>query len=99
MAALIAAQRDEHQIPHAVACRALGVSRSWFYKWKDGTLTVDGPPVTEAALAARASALPAPNTATATGTVNNISLGSGGSGYTNPTVSISGAARFLLMVR
>ena len=39
MAALIAAQRDEHQIPHAVACRALGVSRSWFYKWKDGTLT------------------------------------------------------------
>ena len=39
MAALIAAQRDEHQIPHAVACRAVGVSRSWFYKWKDGTLT------------------------------------------------------------
>ena len=39
MAALIAAQRDEHQIPHAAACRALGVSRSWFYKWKDGALT------------------------------------------------------------
>ena len=39
MAALIAAQRDEHQIPHAVACRALGVSRSWFYKYKDGMLT------------------------------------------------------------
>jgi putative transposase len=39
VAALIAAQRDEHQIPHAAACRALGVSRSWFYKWKDGTLT------------------------------------------------------------
>ena len=39
MAALIAAQRDEHQIPHATACRALGVSRSWFYKWKDGALT------------------------------------------------------------
>jgi putative transposase len=38
VAALIAAQRDEHQIPHAVACRALGVSRSWFYKWKHGTL-------------------------------------------------------------
>jgi transposase InsO family protein len=36
VAALIAAQRDEHQVPHAVACRALGVSRSWFYKWKDG---------------------------------------------------------------
>ena len=41
MAALIAAQRDEHGIPHAVACRAVGVSRSWFYKWKDGT---PGPP-------------------------------------------------------
>jgi transposase InsO family protein len=39
VAALIAAQRDEHQIPHATACRALGVSRSWFYKHKDGTLT------------------------------------------------------------
>ena len=39
MAALIAAQKDEHQIPHAVACRALGVSRSWFYKWRDHRLT------------------------------------------------------------
>jgi len=39
VAALIAAQRDEHQIPHALACRALGVSRSWFYKWKDGDLS------------------------------------------------------------
>jgi putative transposase len=38
VAALIAAQRDEHQIPHAVACRALGVSRSWFYKWMNGRL-------------------------------------------------------------
>jgi putative transposase len=38
VAALIAAQRDEHLIPHAVACRALGVSRSWFYKWRGGTL-------------------------------------------------------------
>jgi putative transposase len=39
VAALIAAQRDQHQIPHATACRALGVSRSWFYKWKDHALT------------------------------------------------------------
>ena len=38
MAALIAAQRDEHQIPHATACRALGVSRSWYYKHKAGQL-------------------------------------------------------------
>ncbi len=35
MAALIVAQREEHQIPHAVSCRALGVSQAWFYKWKD----------------------------------------------------------------
>ena len=34
MAALIAAQREQHRIPHTVACRALGVSQSWFYKWK-----------------------------------------------------------------
>ena len=40
MAGLIAAQRDEHGIPAAVACRALGVSRSWFYQHQDGGLTV-----------------------------------------------------------
>ena len=33
MAAFIAAQREQHRIPHAVACRALGVSQAWFYKW------------------------------------------------------------------
>jgi putative transposase len=33
VAAFIAAQRDRHRIPHAVACRALGVSQSWYYKW------------------------------------------------------------------
>jgi transposase InsO family protein len=38
VAALIAAQRDEHQVPHATACRAVGVSRSWFYKWMNGRL-------------------------------------------------------------
>jgi putative transposase len=38
VAGLIAAQRDEHGIPAAVACRALGVSRSWFYKHDDGAL-------------------------------------------------------------
>jgi putative transposase len=38
VAALIAAQRDWCQIPHAVACRSLGVSRSWFYKWRSGWL-------------------------------------------------------------
>jgi transposase InsO family protein len=38
VAALIAAQREQHQIPHALACRALGVSQSWFYKWRGGAL-------------------------------------------------------------
>jgi len=38
VAALIAAQRDEHGIPAAVACRAVGVSRSWFCKYEDGAL-------------------------------------------------------------
>ena len=37
MAAFIASQRDDHRIPYAVACRALKVSRSWFYKWKTST--------------------------------------------------------------
>jgi transposase InsO family protein len=36
VAALIAARRADG-IPVTVACRALGVSRSWFCKWKDGT--------------------------------------------------------------
>ena len=40
MAALIAAQRETHRIPHAVSCRALGVSQSWFCKWHGG---VPGP--------------------------------------------------------
>jgi putative transposase len=36
VAALIAAQRETRRIPHVVACRALGVSRSWYYKWAAG---------------------------------------------------------------
>jgi putative transposase len=38
VAALIAAQRDIHRVPYAVTCRALGVSRSWYYKHKAGEL-------------------------------------------------------------
>jgi putative transposase len=39
VAALIAARRADG-IPVAVACRALGVSRAWFYKHKDGRLSL-----------------------------------------------------------
>jgi putative transposase len=35
LAAFIASQRTEHRVPHAVACRALDVSESWLYKWRD----------------------------------------------------------------
>ena len=38
MAAFIASQRENHGIPYATSCRALGVSQSWFYKWEPGTL-------------------------------------------------------------
>ena len=38
MAAFIAAQGDEHGVPLAAACRALGVSRSWFYEHEDAAL-------------------------------------------------------------
>jgi putative transposase len=34
VAALIAAQRDDHRVPHAVACRRWECPRSWFYKHK-----------------------------------------------------------------
>ncbi|WP_182349571.1 IS3 family transposase [Tomitella gaofuii] len=36
MAGFIAACRAEYGIPHATACRALGVSEAWFYKWRCG---------------------------------------------------------------
>lgn len=36
MAGFIVAQGARHGIPHAAACRALGVSQSWFYKWRYG---------------------------------------------------------------
>jgi putative transposase len=40
VAAFIAAQRAQHGVPYAVACRALGVSQSWFYKWARGDTSV-----------------------------------------------------------
>jgi putative transposase len=35
LASFIVSQRIEDRVPHAVACRALDVSESWFYKWRD----------------------------------------------------------------
>jgi transposase InsO family protein len=40
LAALIAAQREQHGIPYATSCRALGVSQAWFYKWRHGDASV-----------------------------------------------------------
>ena len=34
-AAFIAGQKASHGVLYAVACRALGVSESWFFKWQD----------------------------------------------------------------
>ena len=36
MAEFIAVQRADYGVPHVVACRALGVSQAWFYKWRYG---------------------------------------------------------------
>jgi len=38
VAGFIGSQRETHRIPAAVACRALGVCRSWYYKWRGGAL-------------------------------------------------------------
>ena len=38
MAVFIGSQRDDQRIPATVACKALGVSRSWYYKWRGGAL-------------------------------------------------------------
>jgi hypothetical protein len=34
VAAFITCQRTDHEVPHALACRALNVSQSWYYKWR-----------------------------------------------------------------
>jgi len=39
LAAFIADQRTDYQVPHALSCRALEVSESWFYKWHRRPLT------------------------------------------------------------
>jgi len=39
VAEFIASQRTTHGVPHAIACRALEVSQSWFYKWINRTPT------------------------------------------------------------
>jgi putative transposase len=39
VAQFIACQRTEHGVPHALTCRALGVSQSWYYKWHDRPAT------------------------------------------------------------
>ena len=40
MAGFIAAQRAQFGVPVAAACRALGVSPAWFYKWRDGDVSL-----------------------------------------------------------
>jgi putative transposase len=40
LAGLVASQRTQYGIPHAVSCRALGVSQAWFYKWRGGDVSV-----------------------------------------------------------
>jgi transposase InsO family protein len=40
VAGFIATQRAKFGVPHVVACRVLGVSQAWFYKWRHG----DGSP-------------------------------------------------------
>ena len=36
VAGFIATERAQHGIPHATACRALGFSQAWFYRWRHG---------------------------------------------------------------
>jgi putative transposase len=35
VARFVADQRTMHRVPHAFTCRCLGLSESWFYKWRD----------------------------------------------------------------
>ncbi|MEY8017658.1 hypothetical protein [Mycobacterium servetii] len=36
MSRFIDSQRAHYGIAHATTCRALGISQSWFYKWRHG---------------------------------------------------------------
>jgi transposase InsO family protein len=40
LAAFIASQREFHRVPVATSCRALSVSPAWFYKWRDGDVSL-----------------------------------------------------------
>jgi putative transposase len=53
VAAFIADQRTEHSVPHTVSCRALGVSESWYYKWRTRPVNPTNREVRRAALAER----------------------------------------------
>jgi len=39
VASFIASQRADFDVPHVLSCRALEVSPSWFYKWRDRPAT------------------------------------------------------------
>lgn len=39
LVAFIGNQRAEYHVPHRLACRVLGVSESWFYKWRGKPMT------------------------------------------------------------
>ncbi len=39
VASFVASQKTDHGVPHVIACRALGVCESWFYKWHDRPAT------------------------------------------------------------
>jgi transposase InsO family protein len=50
---VISDQRTGHGIPHAVACRVLGVSEAWYYKWRSRPASPTDREVRRAALAER----------------------------------------------
>ena len=41
--AFISSQRTDHDVPHALTYRALGLSESWFYKWRGRRPTIRAP--------------------------------------------------------
>lgn len=78
LAVFIADQRTSHDVPHAVSCRALDVSESWFYKWSNYQPSLTQQRRTELDLRSRRSSTSSAACTAHRGYMRNYATGGGG---------------------